>query len=100
MSFWGFQVIGIAKNGQEAVEKFKSFSEKPDIILMDHRMPIKSGIDATKEIISFGKNPKIIFASADKTVREEALSIGAVAFIEKPFDFEKLADKINEVLKK
>ena len=78
MSFWGFQVIGIAKNGQEAVEKFKSFSE----------------------IISLGKNPKIIFASADKTVREEALSIGAVDIIEKPFDFEKLADKINEVLKK
>ncbi len=100
MSFWGFQVIEIAKNGQEAVEKFKSFSEKPDIILMDHRMPIKSGIDATKEIISLGKNPKIIFASADKTVREEALSIGAVDFFEKPFDFEKLADKINEVLKK
>ncbi len=100
MSFWGFQVIGIAKNGQEAVDKFISFSEKPDITLMDHRMPIKSGINATKEIISFGKNPKIIFASADKTAREEALSIGAVDFIEKPFDFEKLADKINEVLKK
>jgi len=61
-------------------------------------MPIKSGIDATKEIISFGKNPKIIFASADKTVREEALSIGAVDFIEKPFDFEELVEKIKEVL--
>lgn len=61
-------------------------------------MPIKSGIDATKEIISLGKNPKIIFASADKTIREEALSIGAVDFIEKPFDFEELVEKINEVL--
>lgn len=61
-------------------------------------MPIKSGIDATKEIISLGKNPKIIFASADKTVREEALSIGAVGFIEKPFDFKELVEKIKEVL--
>ncbi len=98
MSFWGFHIIGIAKNGQEAIDKFKSFSEKPDIILMDHRMPIKSGIDATKEIISLGKKPKIIFASADKTVKEEALSIGAVGFIEKPFDFEELVEKIKEVL--
>ncbi len=98
MSFWGFQIIGVAKNGQEAVDKFKLFSEKPDIIIMDHRMPIKSGIDATKEIISLGKNPKIIFASADKTVREEALSIGAADFIEKPFDFEELVKKIKEVL--
>lgn len=98
MSFWGFQIIGVAKNGQEAVDKFKLFSEKPDIIIMDHRMPIKSGIDATKEIISLGKNPKIIFASADKTVREEALSIGAVGFIEKPFDFKELVEKIKEVL--
>ena len=61
-------------------------------------MPIKSGIDATKEIISLGKNPKIIFASADRTVREEALSIGAVDFIEKPFDFKELVGKIKEVL--
>jgi len=98
LSFWGFQIIGVAKNGQEAVDKFKLFSEKPDIIIMDHRMPIKSGIDATKEIISLGKNPKIIFASADKTVREEALSIGAADFIEKPFDFEELVKKIKEVL--
>jgi len=98
LSFWGFQIIGVAKNGQEAVDKFKLFSEKPDIIIMDHRMPIKSGIDATKEIISLGKNPKIIFASADKTVREEALSIGAVGFIEKPFDFKELVEKIKEVL--
>lgn len=98
MSFWGFQIIGVAKNGQEAIDKFKLFSEKPDIIIMDHRMPIKSGIDATKEIISLGKNPKIIFASADKTVREEALSIGAVGFIEKPFDFKELVEKIKEVL--
>lgn len=94
----GFQVIGLANNGLEATIKFKSFTEKPDIILMDHRMPIKNGIEATKEILSMGESSKIIFASADTLVKDVALSIGASIFIEKPFEIEDLVEKIEYVL--
>lgn len=94
----GFQVIGLANNGLEATIKFKSFTEKPDIILMDHRMPIKNGIEATKEILSMCESSKIIFASADTLVKDVALSIGASKFIEKPFEIEDLVKKIEYVL--
>ena len=98
--FKGYNVIGSAKDGEEAVNLYKSSKIKPEIIIMDHRMPIKNGIEATKEILadsSEGK-PKIIFASADNTIKEEALSIGASSFKDKPFSLEKLFNNIQKVL--
>ncbi len=55
---------------------FKSFLKKPDIILMDHRMPKKNGIEASKEILKINGKTKIIFLSADSSIKEEVLSIG------------------------
>jgi len=93
----GFTVIGIANNGDEAVSMFKAFNDKPEIIIMDHRMPVKNGIEATKEILLIDNTVKIIFASADKSVRDEALAIGSVGFIDKPFSLDRLVKKIKEV---
>jgi YesN/AraC family two-component response regulator len=47
----GFEIVDTAFNGKVAVEKYLSFKSKPDVILMDHRMPIKSGLDAMIEIL-------------------------------------------------
>ena len=93
----GFQVIGIANNGDEAISMFRLFNDKPEIIIMDHRMPVKNGIEATKEILLIDRTVKIIFASADKSVRDEALAIGSVGFIDKPFSLDRLVKKIKEV---
>ncbi len=95
----GFDVIGTANNGQEAVGMYNSFQDKPQIILMDHRMPIKNGIEATKEILQSKNYSKIIFASADKSVKDLALSIGASSFLEKPFSYVDLIKEIEKVLK-
>ena len=94
----GFELAGIASNGEEAVSMFNAFSEKPKVILMDHRMPKKNGIDATKEILKIDKNVNIIFTTADNSVEKEALSIGAYSFINKPFTVEQLVDDINKAL--
>lgn len=75
---------------------FKSFSEKPNVILMDHRMPIKNGIEATQEILQIDSNTKIIFTSADERIKEEALALGAFCFIDKPFDIENLITCIKK----
>ena len=74
---------------------YKSLSEKPDIILMDHRMPVKNGLEATKEILKIDPNVKIIFASADTTVKTLALQAGAVAFHVKPFSMRDLFTTIE-----
>ena len=97
---FGFQVIETALNGEIAVKKFISLAEKPDIILMDYRMPIKNGIDASIEIIKINDHAKIIFATADERIKDRALKIGAIDVISKPFDFEKLIESINRAIGK
>ena len=96
----GFKVIGTAADGQTAIDKFNSLPTKPDVILMDYRMPIKNGIEATVEILKNGCTSKIIFATADIGIKEQALKVGATSVINKPFYFHELINKINEVLKK
>ena len=93
----GFQTIR-ANNGKEAVDIYKSLSDKPDIILMDHRMPVKNGIEASKEILEIDNQSKIIFLSADSRVENDALSIGAKKFIKKPFSIKDLIQIIEIVL--
>ena len=98
LTLCGFEIAGIANNGEKAVFMFKSFSEKPKVILMDHRMPIKNGIEATKEILQIDKNVKIIFTSADMSIKEEALGIGVFSFEKKPFSIENLNINIKKAI--
>ena len=98
LSFSGFEIIGMAKNGEEAVQMYKNFPKKPDVIIMDHRMPIKTGIEASKEILEIDKDAKIIFASADETVEEEARSIGVICFKNKPFTNKRFVDNVYKAL--
>ena len=93
----GYEVVQTARNGEEAVNLVKRMNNKLDIIVMDHRMPIKSGIEATKEIKKFNKDIKIIFASADRSVKKLALSIGARSFLLKPFTCDRLISDIKKV---
>ncbi len=91
----GHRVIGIASNGESAVNIYKSLLKKPDIIIMDQCMPIKDGMEAAKEILQINRRAKIIFTSADKQVNKEALSIGVVSVLDKPFNVENLVNKIQ-----
>ena len=94
----GFEVIDTAFNGKIAVEKYNNFQEKPDIILMDHRMPIKNGLDTMIEILQINDHEHIIFASADITIKEEAIALGACTFLDKPFNMKKLLLTIKDII--
>ena len=93
----GHEIVAKAYNGEEAVKLFHEFRNIPDLILMDHRMPIKDGLTAAKEILNFNNNSKIIFLSADFTIKDEALALGAKYFLEKPFKLDKLSQIIEKV---
>ncbi len=97
LEFFGFEVRGIAYNGKKAVEMFESFNPKPDIVLMDYRMPEKNGLEAAREILQIDPDTKIIFGSADTTVKEESFALGVVGFLEKPFSSQSLVNCINKV---
>jgi DNA-binding NtrC family response regulator len=62
-------------------------------------MPLKNGIEAAKEILQINNTSKIIFASADQSIKEIALSIGAISFKEKPFNMKKLINNVQKALK-
>ena len=91
----GFSVIGKAQNGEEAVISYKLMSTKPDLIIMDYRMPVKNGIEALKEILEIERQAKIMIISADRSIEKIAKSVGAVAFMRKPFSMKRLAENIN-----
>ncbi len=80
----GHQVVGHADDGAEAIEVFVQLNPKPDIILMDHRMPIMNGTTATRELLHMDASARILFISADETVKPEAMDAGAVEFLTKP----------------
>ncbi|MBD3198106.1 MAG: response regulator [Candidatus Lokiarchaeota archaeon] len=92
------EVIRIASNGLEAIEKYKNFSEKPEVIIMDHRMPLMDGMQAMLEILKIDPNASIIFVSADSAVEKTAVLKGAELFICKPMNIQHLIEAINKVL--
>ena len=81
----GYEVVGEAVNGIDAVEKYKELN--PDIVTLDITMPEKNGIDALTEILSINPNAICIMISAmgqqDKV--QQAITLGAKDFIIKPF---------------
>lgn len=101
---FGHTIVGTALNGQIAIDFYKNFlkkpEKKPEIIIMDHRMPIKNGIETTIEILSLDPNAKIIFTTADESIKNEALKKGVFCVINKPFNYDELSDCINKALQK
>lgn len=81
------QVIDVAINGKEAVEKAKTL--KPDVITMDIEMPVLDGISAVKAIMAASPTPILMFSSlthdgAKATL--DALDAGALDFLPKKFE--------------
>jgi len=93
----GYKVVGTAFDGEEALRKYGNILEKPDVIIMDHRMPIMNGVEATKKIMSMNPKQKVIFVSADVLVEKEARDAGAIEFLPKPFRMDDLIEKMQKI---
>lgn len=91
--------VTVAKDGAEASALCSK--NKFDVILLDVKMPYKSGIEVLKEVRSSSKEPAIImitaFASIENAV--EAMRLGADDYITKPYDINELLDKIAKIAK-
>lgn len=91
------QVVAEAVNGVEAVTKARQL--KPDVILMDLRMPEMSGVAATREILSDEDPPSIIVLTTfdDDDDVFQALSAGAAGYLLKDAPSEQLVSAIRSV---
>ncbi len=95
----GFEIL-VAYNGKEALEV--ASRARPDLILMDLRMPVMDGYEATQALrrTEWGKNMPIIAVTVGSTEehREKALRVGCSDFIAKPIiDYSIIGKKIQEL---
>lgn len=90
--------ISWVTNGEEAVNSF--LRERPDLILMDIRMPIMNGIQATEKIRTISLDIPIIAVTANAfySERQQALAAGCNDLIAKPYTLEKLKETIAQYL--
>lgn len=95
----GYQVVAEAQNGVEAIEKYKS--EKPDLVTMDITMPEMDGVTALKKIKEFDPKAKVIMCSAmgQQSMVMDAIQAGAIDFIVKPFDNDRVIESVNKATK-
>lgn len=94
----GFNVVGEAQDGSQAVEKYKELS--PDLVTMDITMPGMDGISALKEIKQLNSDAKVIMCSAmgQQAMVIDAIQAGAKDFIVKPFQADRVVEAIQKVL--
>src|SRR5690625_2274679 len=94
----GFEVVGEAQDGQQAVEKYNEL--KPDLVTMDITMPEKDGITALKEIKDTDTDATIIMCSAmgRQSMVIDAIQAGAIDFIVKPFQADRVIEAITKAL--
>jgi len=93
----GMEIVAQAKNGEEAVEL--ALSKNPDIILMDLLMPIKNGIEATREIKKSAPDAKILIItsfSEDEKVFQ-AIKAGALGYLLKDSSPQELLEAIENI---
>ena len=93
----GFEVIGEAENGREAVEKYNEL--QPDIVTLDITMPEMDGLTALKAIIKIDPNANVVIVSAmgQESYVREAVMAGAKNFIVKPFNKEHVLKVLSSL---
>ena len=94
----GYEVVAEAANGVEAVELYKS--HQPDLVTMDITMPEMDGIEAVKQIKAVNPAAKVIMCSAmgQEAMVVEAIKLGALDFIVKPFKPDRIIQAVEKVL--
>ncbi|MCG3208582.1 MAG: Regulator of RpoS [Anaerolineae bacterium] len=92
----GFE-FHVVKRGDQALEEFRTY--RPDLVLMDVRLPLLDGISAVRQIRRVDlKTPVIVITAYDTPdTKQRALAAGATDFFGKPFSYMRLHQRIKEL---
>lgn len=98
LSKQGYSNVVEAADGQIACDLYDT--EKPDLVFMDITMPNKTGLQALAEIRAKDPNAKVVMCSAmgQEAMVVDAIRLGAVDFIVKPFKPDRLLQIVKKVL--
>jgi two-component system, response regulator PdtaR len=85
----GYEIVGVAKNGEEASEIVKL--KQPQLILMDVHMPLVDGMEAAKRIIAVQKTAIVLLTGdGNPNLAHQALEMGICGYVQKPCDLAQL----------
>lgn len=94
--------VGTAPDGQAALEKLKSLSQKPDLIITDINMPRMNGLElikAAKALPGYRFVPILVLTTESQQARrEEAKAAGATGWLVKPVQGTELINVIKQVV--
>ncbi len=93
----GWEVAGEARNGAEAVELYAKL--RPDLVTMDVVMPTMGGLEALRQIRAADPSAQVIMVTAldQKQTLMESIRDGAIDFIVKPFDRDRVVGLLNKI---
>ncbi|MBV9486803.1 MAG: response regulator [Frankiaceae bacterium] len=90
----GYDVVGEAADGQQAIDLTEK--HRPDLVILDVKMPGLDGISAAEQIVGAGTAPVIMLtAFSQRDLVERAAEAGAMAYLVKPFDKSDLVPAIE-----
>lgn len=92
-----YDVVGEAADGQQAVKDVQRL--KPDIVLLDIKMPVMGGIEAARHMAALDDAPAIIFSTAYDEHALAAFEINAIGYLLKPVQAEKLEHALQTASK-
>ena len=94
----GFEVVGQARDGVEAVDVAQGL--QPDVVIMDVMMPLKNGIDACREIMDAVPETRVLVltASTNEDTVIKAIAAGATGYLQKFSGKKKLLATIRDVV--
>ena len=97
VDFAGVEIVGQASDGEKALASIRIL--KPDVAILDIRMPGKSGIEVLQELRKDESSPVIIMLTAYPypQYRDKCMALGADFFLDKAEEFDKLDDILRQL---
>ena len=100
LGFEGYHIIGVAKNGKEAVNMSKNFHVKPDVVLMDVFIKGINGVEATRMIKEFDPYASIVVltSSLNNKIKNEMTAMDVDEYLIKPVTKIQLINSLEQSL--
>ena len=94
----GWQVVGEAATGAECVDRYREL--RPDLVTLDIVMPVMDGVEALRTLLQEDPAARVVMVSAvdQKAKLMECIQLGAIDFVAKPFDRERLKSLLQKYL--
>ena len=92
----GFEITEAA-DGEAALKIFKEMQEKPDVIILDFRLPKRNGLEISREILAINPLSKILIVSGDPKLNRKEITEKGIRFKRKPVEMNDLLREINRI---